>query len=522
MNNLTNKRNRNRVIARNTIVLYIRMFFTMGISLYTSRMVLATLGVTDYGIYNVVGGVVAMFNVINNAMASSTQRFMTFELGSGDIERLSKVFSISIRIHLKICLLIIFLAETMGLWFVNTQLIIPEERMIAANWAYQMSVISACIGIMSVPYNAAIIAHEKMSAFAYISVMDVLLKLAIVYLLVISSCDKLIFYSFLLLLVSALSRCVYGIYCKRRFKECTYKRKMDKFLSREMISFAGWGLFGNCSAFASTHGVNLLLNTFFSPAINAARGVAVQVQMAIQNLSSNFQVAINPQITLSYASKELDRTKKLIYVSSRYSFYMVYIISLPMIIGANEILSVWLKVVPEHSVNFLRIILCTAMIDVLANPIITAAGATGKIKRYQTIVGTINLMIVPLSYIALKVCAIPELVFMVHFCMASLAQGTRIYLIRPMIKMPLRKYFKNVVLRIMVVVSISSMLSLVAFIFFTENEVLAFLAKEGICVISIVLCVYAFGMERKERNMVVQKIKSLVQLGHHSNQHKLM
>ncbi|MDD3040480.1 lipopolysaccharide biosynthesis protein [Bacteroides sp.] len=502
--------NDNKRLAKNTLILYIRMFFTMGVSLYTSRVVLAILGVTDYGIYNVVGGVVAMFNIINNAMASSTQRFMTFELGTGDYERLQKVFSTSINIHALICVIMVLLAETIGLWFLNTQLIIPAERIVAANWVYQMSVLAACIGVMSVPYNAAIIAHEKMSAFAYFSVMDVTLKLLVVYLLMISPIDKLILYSILIFCVGLISRIVYGIYCSKNFVETKYTKVKYTPLFKEMLSFAGWGLFGNCSAFASTHGVNLLLNTFFSPAINAARGIAVQVQMAVQNFCSSFQIALNPQITKTYASNECDRMRSLICTSSRLSFFLVYLMVLPIVLEANEILSVWLKEVPEHTVNFLRIILCVSLIDTLANPIITAAGATGKIKKYQTVVGSINIMIIPISYIILRICPVPELVFVIHVLMALIAQGARIYLVRPMIELPLRMYIKKVVIRIVGTMIISSVLPVALYMTLPSMSIMSFLCIGFVSVFSALLSVFYIGLEQTERDFAILKIQNML------------
>lgn len=499
----------NQRIAKNTFMLYMRMFFTMGISLYTSRIILATLGVTDYGIYNVVGGVVSMLSIINNSMAASTQRFFSFELGTGNIMKLTKIFSTSLNVHAVICLIIILLSETLGLWFINNKLQIPPERIYSANWIYQMSIISLCVNIMSVPYNAAIIAHEKMSAFAYISILEVTLKLGIVYLLTISPIDKLICYSILMLIVVVIIRVIYSMYCKRHFEETIYHKVFDKTLFREMISFAGWGVFGNCSAVASTQGVNLLLGTFFSPSINAARGIAVQVQMAIQGLCTNFQIAVNPQIVQSFAKNELNRMKGLLYLSSKYSFFLLFLVALPMILEANEILSVWLKSVPEHTVNFLRIILCIALVDSLANPIITAAGATGKIKKYQIVVGSINLMILPISYIALMTIPIPELVFVVHLIIAIIAQGMRLFLIKSLIDFSMYKYFTEVILNVILVTIVSSIIPVILYVYLPQFSVCSFLIIGFTSVFSVMICVYYLGMQRCERQILMTRIRFL-------------
>ena len=306
----------NKRIAKNTLLLYIRMLFLMAVSLYTSRVVLQALGVEDFGIYNVVGGVVAMFGFLNAAMSSSTQRYLTFELGRGDMSRLRTVFCTSVNIHALISLVIVLLAETIGLWFFYQKMIIPEERLNAAMWVYQFSVLSSVVMVMNVPYNASIVAHERMSAFAYISILEVLLKLLIVFLLQVVCWDRLAFYAFLVFLVQLGIRFIYGIYCRKHFKETAFRWLWDKVMFREMLSFAGWNLWGNCAGVAFTQGINLLLNMFFGPVVNAARGIAVQVQSAVQQFSLNFQTAVNPQITKSYAVQDYGYMHSLIFRSS--------------------------------------------------------------------------------------------------------------------------------------------------------------------------------------------------------------
>ena len=496
----------NKRIAKNTLLLYFRMLLTMAVSLYTSRVVLQTLGVEDYGIYGVVGGVVTMFTFINTAMSSATMRFMAFELGSGNSEKLHRVFCTSVGIHALISLIIFLLAETVGLWFLDTHMTIPEARMDAARWVFQLSVLSTVVLMMSVPYNASIIAHEKMSAFAYISVLEVGLKLAIVYMLVIFDIDKLKLYAVLVFCVQLLIRIIYGRYCSRHFAECRYRLVYDKSLFREMTGFAGWSLFGNLAGVAYTQGVNILLNMFFGPVVNAARAVAVQVQHAIQGFVANFQMALNPQITKTYASGELEQMHRLVFASGRYSFFLLFLLSLPVIIETGPILTVWLGEVPAHTANFIRLTLCIMMVDALSNPLITAAQATGRIKVYQAVVGGILLMIVPLSYAALKLGGQPETVFVVHLVVVMTAQAARLLMIRPMIRLSLRKYFREVVVRTLAVASVAVVLPVTTYSLLPKETVASFLAVCTVCAVSVAASVYWLGLGKTERAFALQKI----------------
>ena len=356
----------NKRIAKNTLLLYFRMLFTMAVSLYTSRVVLNTLGVEDFGVYNVVGGVVAMFGFINGSMSSATQRYITFALGKGDKTWLQTVFSTTLQIHTLIAGIIVLLGETVGLWFLYNKMQIPADRMDAAFWVLQCSIVATIVMIISVPYNADIIAHEKMSAFAYISILEVVLKLVIVYMLVVFSFDKLILYAFLLLAIQLLIRFCYSIYCNRHFEETKYRHVWDKALFKEMTGFAGWSLFGNLAGVLFSQGLNMLLNVFFGPIVNAARAVAVQVQSAIQQFVGNFQMALNPQITKTYAKGELGDMHSLMFRSARFSFFLLYFLSLPVLFETNFILTIWLKTVPENTVVFLRIMICTSLIYTLS------------------------------------------------------------------------------------------------------------------------------------------------------------
>lgn len=494
----------NKRIAKNTLVLYVRMLFTMGISLFTSRVILQTLGVEDYGISSVVGGVISMFTFINAAMVSSTQRYLNFELVRGDANQLRSVFSTSLQIHALIALAIIVLSETVGLWFLNEKLVIPEARMNAAMWVYQCSILSCAVSIMSTPYNAVIVAHEKMSAFAYISILDVSLKLLVVYLLVVLPFDKLIILAILNLLVQLFIRYIYTLYCHRHFPESYFQFRFNKTLFKEMFGFAGWSFWGNLAAILYTQGLNMMLNIFFGPIVNAARGIAVQVQSAVQQFVGGFQTALNPQITKNYASNNLPQMHSLMFRSARFSFLLLFFLSLPVLMETNFILTLWLKTVPDDAVIFTQIMICISLIYTTANPCIIANQATGKVKIYQMVVGGILLLILPISYVVLKLGAPAYSVFIVHFCIESLAQFSRMYMLRKLIHLPLWQYMKNIYIPIISTVAIAIILPLVVRMQVSEGW-LRFLAVGFTCVLSVGASSYFIGFTKQERVFFLDK-----------------
>ena len=488
-------------------MLYIRMLFTMGVSFFTSRVILQALGVEDYGIYNVVGGFVTMFTFLNGGMVASTQRYLNFEIGRGDEKQLSKVFSTALQIHALIALVIILLSETIGLWFLCGKLVIPVERMNAAIWVYQCSVVSCVVSIMSVPYNADIIAHEKMSAFAYISIVEVSLKLLIVYLLYISPWDRLIFYAVLLLFIQLLVRWIYVRYCSKHFPESHYRHKINRPLLKEMSSFAGWGVFGGLANILYTQGVNILLNLFFGPIVNAARGIAVQVQSAMHGFVGNFQMAINPQITKNFASGNLIQMHNLIFRSARFSFFLLYFLTLPIIIEAEYILTLWLKTPPTDAVIFTQWMLAVSLLYTVSNPCIIANQATGKVKVYQITVGSILLLIVPISYIALLLGAPAYSVFIVHFSMECVAQFFRMYLLQNLINLPIRAYLDNIYKPVIIVAVLSILLPL-----YLKSLIPAAFTRLFVVVVSSILSVTLFvfiiGLTKDERQFIIGKLLS--------------
>lgn len=499
----------NKRIAKNTILLYIRMIFLMLVSLFTSRVILQVLGVEDYGIYNVVGGFISLFAFLNGAISASTSRYITFALGKGDKNELKKVFSLCVLTHGVIALVILLLAETVGLWFVMNKLVIPPDRYVAAMWVYQCSIISSIVMIMSVPYNSDIIAHERMSAFAYISIIDVCAKLAIVYALLLSPYDKLIIYAILLLGIQIIIRFIYTSYCSRHFEESKFKWIWDKKLFGQLFAFAGWNLWGNLAAALMSQGVNIVLNMFFGPVVNAARGVAVQVQSAVQQFSVNFQMALNPQITKTYANGEYSAMHLLIERSSKFTFILLLCLSLPIIIEADKILELWLGIVPDHTVNFVRLMLVICMIDAVANPLMVGASASGNVKVYQSVIGGILLAIVPVSYFVLKLGAAPEAVFAVHITIAIIAFIARLIIVRPLINLSLRSYAYNVILKCGLIACITTAISLSVKALIPNTTVGSFMTII-FSIIIVLLISYLIGLTKSERLFINNKIQSIL------------
>lgn len=482
---------------------------TMIISLYSSRVILQTLGVEDYGIYNVVGGFVTLMSFVSGAMNTSTSRYITFALGKGDEQYLRDVFSISLSAHLIIAFVIVLFGETIGLWFLKNKLVIPDEKMTAALITYQIGLVSIILQMWSIPYNACIIAHEKMSAFAYISIYEAISKLIIVFLLPVIPFDRLISYSILLFVIQLSIRFIYSWYCRRHFHESKFEFIWDKVLFKEIISFAGWNLWGSASYALFTQGVNVLLNMFFGPIVNAARPIAIQVQAAVSMFASNFQMAINPQITKTFASNNLKAMHYLIYRSTKFSFLLLFCLSLPIIIESNFILTLWLKNVPDYTSSFLRLILCICMIDAMSNSLMTAAAATGKVKLYQSIIGTILLMIVPFSYLALKLGAEPTAVFYIHIIIALIATIARLFIIRSMIDLSIIAFLKKAILPCVVVAFISTTLMSFLKYFLPSNNSTSVLMI-FISVSVVIGSTFFFGMSNTERIFLFEKVRAIL------------
>lgn len=506
------KLSNNKRLAKNTLFMYFRMIFVMVISLFTSRINLQLLGVEDYGIYNVVGGFVAMFSVFSNALSAAIQRFITYELGKDTNSRIKSVFSTSVTVMIVIAIVLMLSADFFGIWFINHKMVLPSDRITAAVWVLHFSVITFGINLISVPYNAVIIAHERMAVFAYVSIYEVIAKLVVCYCLYISPIDKLVLWAIMLACVQISIRLFYGSYCKRKFAECSYKPLFDKILFNEIAKYAGWSTFGLVALTCYTQGINMVLNLFFGPVVNAARGIAVQVQNAVQGFSSNFQIAMNPQIIKSYAQKDMDRLHSLLFTGTRFCYYVLLLLSLPIILQTPMILRLWLGEYPEHTENFVRLILAIITFDSsFGGPISTAQTATGKIKVYQMVVGGIMLSILPIAYLILKIWhTCPETVYYVYMGAVIIAHVARMIIIRNMINLSLLQYMNVTVKPICMVTLLSLPLPLLANCYMPRDSILSFLTVSSISVLCVAIAVYLIGITPSERLMIKSKLDSII------------
>lgn len=501
-----NDLNRSKRIAKNSLLLYIRTFFVLLINLYTSRVILNSLGVTDYGVYNIVGGVIVMLGYLTNSLSGASSRYITYDLGKGDLQVMKMTFGNILSIHVVMACIIILIAETIGLWFVSTKLNIPADRQVAAMWVYQFAIMSCIASLIGVPYSSAVVAHEKMSAFAYFSIINAVLKLIIAYVLSFIQSDRLIIYSLLFFCVQFLDRFLYVLYCIRYFEESRTFITYDKKTFKDIFEFAGWTMNGNIAAMGFSQGLNMLLNIFFGPVVNAARGIAIQVQSACQQFCSNVQMALNPQLTKSYAQGDLYYMHKLLIKSSKFSFFILYFIILPLMFQAEFVLKLWLGVVPEHTSNFLRLILVTGLLYTLANPIIVSAHATGVIKKFQITEACILLTIPFISYILLKYFHTPpESVFIVHILIEIVAQWARLQIALPLIKLDFRTYLKRVLLPIIWVVVLSPIIPFIVF-HQTGSGWWPFIIICITCVLCTILLIIVLGCTMSERKFLLEKV----------------
>ena len=496
----------NKRIAKNTLLLYFRMLLLMLISLYTSRVILNALGVEDYGIYNVVGGVVAMFSLFSGSFSSSVSRFLTFELGKKDIERLKLVFSTSVIIQVSIAMFIIIIAEIAGIWFLNNKMNLPPDRLGAANWVMHCSIITFAVNLVSIPYNAAIIAHEKMSAFAYVGILEAILKLVIAFLIYNTTIDRLKLYAVLIFSLSLIIRIVYGVYCKKHFVESSFVFSIDKPMIKEMTSFAGWTLLGSGAYMFNTQGVNILLNMFFGVTLNAARGIATQVENVVTQFVNNFMIALNPQITKSYAEGNLDYMHTLVYRGAKYSYFLMLYFAVPICIETEQILTLWLKIVPNYAVDFVRLTFVTTMCTLIGNTLITSQQATGKIKKYQIVVTIWGMWVFPLTWLTFKFGCSPVSAYVIYAFIYFVLIFIRIYLVKDLIRMPWQVYIKSVLLKC-AIVSVLSIILPYCICKYQEPSFARLFIVVFVSLLSITGCVLCVGLESKERLFVFNQIR---------------
>ena len=495
-----------RRIAKNTLVLYIRMFVTTLVSLYTSRVVLNALGVDDYGIYNVVGGFVSMFSVLSGSLSAAISRYITFELGKKNTNRLGEIFSTAIHIQVLISIIIIIAVEVIGVWFLNTQMQIEPERLGAANWVLQLSVLTFCANLISVPYNALIVAHEKMSAFAYISIFEAAGKLAVAFCILYNPFDRLVFYAFLSCLLTVVIRFIYHVYCRRHFEESRYRWCFDKGLLKEMFGFAGWNFLGSSSGLLANHGVNMLMNIFFGVVANASRGVANQADHAVKTFISNFMMALNPQITKSFASGDLKTMHKLMCMGTKFSYFIMFLLALPLLLETPIVLQIWLKTVPDYAIIFLRWTLIVSLTYVLSNALVTGMLATGNIKKYQIVISSLSYTILPIVFILYKMGLPPHYSYIVVFVIYFIQLFVRLFLLRDMVKLPISQYVNDVFIKVIIVTGLSLIIPLSIILLFPSGYI-RFVIVTLCSLISVASTSLFIGLTSSERNVVFISIK---------------
>lgn len=501
--------NTNR-IARNTVMLYFRMILMMLVNLYTSRVVLNALGVENFGIYNVVGGIVVMFSFLQGATTTATQRFLNYELGTTDGKNLLKVFSSSIEVHIFIGLICVCIAESIGLWIVSHKLSIPIESRDASIWVYHFSVFTFFINMINAPYNAAIIAHEKMGVYAYIAIVEVIMKLLVACSLVYFLFDKLILYAALLFIVALIIHIVYLFYCRICFCECKFKFYWDFTFIKKFFSFSSWMLMGSLASLLSTQGVNILLNIFFGPLVNAARGVACQVQAAVNSFALNFMVAVNPQIVKSYSQQKLDYMYHLVFASSKFSFFLLFIISIPLLINTDLILTLWLKNVPEYAVLFTRLALIDILFQVLNIPIGVISQASGKVRNYQLIMALFFSLIFVISYIAFEKGAPAYSTFLIAIFCTVLGTIGRILVLKKMIDFPVLIYLKKVVFPVIIIFLFSLPVLFLSDIYWNIKSSLSAILFFSLLIVSLFsYFIWKIGLSSSERFFFIQKLQQI-------------
>lgn len=500
----------NKALAKNTLFLYFRMFLTLVISLYTSRIVLQVLGVENFGIYNLVGGVVVMFSFLNAAMSSTTQRYINIAFTSSVLEDIRKVFSTSLNVHLAISIVIVILSETVGLWFLNYKLNIPDNRMYAANVVYQISTITTVLGVLQVPYNAMILAHEKFSFFAILGICESVSKLAVVGILIYFPVyDYLILYSLLIALVIVMINSIYYIYCHKIFKkEVEYHNFKDKVLFKELVTFSSWMLMGQVAAIGATEGLNMILNIFVGVLVNASMGIAIQVNNAVYSFVSNFQTAFRPQLIQSYARKELDVHKKMVLNTSKYSFFLMAVLSVPVLFFSNYILTLWLgNSLPPHVERFVQFIILISLIDSLSGPFWMSAQAIGSIKEYNIVLTIINMLVLPLAYLLLYLGFDPVSVIIGKLCISVVNQIFRYFFINKYLhfdKKELVSYF------VAVLIPFSYLIALVVFSSNYKLNFLEFVGGSSVLEVILLTIFMLFGLSTVDRKIINEFIKNKI------------
>ncbi len=493
-------------IAKNTLFLYVRMFLIMGVTLYTSRVILSALGISDFGIYSIVGGIVAMFGFINGAMLSATQRYLSVDIGKGDLAQLNKTFNSTLSIHFFLAIVILLVGETLGLWYVNNKLEIPESRLYALNVVYQFSLFTLFLNIIQVPYNSLILARERMSIYAYVSIIEVILKLLVAFSLLYFESDKLILYSGLTFGIAVIIRVIYQVYCRRKFEETRFKFEIDWIYYKELLAYSGWNLFGNLSHVAKSQGLNLVLNLFFGTVMNTAYGLSLQVQSAVTQFLTSFQSALNPQIIQSYAAENKQRSLDLMFMGSRLSFVLMLILVSPLILNTEYVLGVWLGVYPEETISIVKLVLVAVLIDSISGSFMTGILASGKIKIYNIIIGTINIFIVPISYFLLKLGYSYSVIFFVLLLFSFFSFFLRVLFLNNILEVSFSDLFRKLLIRIVPLIIAVLGCGVVVYNFY-RLSLAYFVLSSFLLVVVILVAAFFITLTTEERNKCLDFIK---------------
>ena len=502
--------NNNRRIAKNTLFLYFRMILVMGANLYISRIILVALGVNDYGIYSVVGGMVTLFSLISGSLSAAIARFLTFELGTKDKEKLKIIFSTSLSIQLCLSVIIIFLCGTVGYWFLNTKMNIIPERISAANIVLLCSTLTFAVNLISVPYNALIIAHEKMSAFAYVSIIEVALKFGVSFLILFITNDRLVIYAILIFMISLIIRFLYGLYCGRHFEECHVRLTFYPKIFKDMSRFAGWNFIGAASGVLRNQGNNIILNLFWGTVVNSAYAISMQVCNAISQLADNFMVSVNPQITKYYAQSKFLEMSKLIFHSSRLSFFLTWMLASVLLLNTSYVVHLWLKEVPEYTIVFIQLILIFMLIESISITIITAMLATGNIKNYQIVVGGLQLLNLPISYIMLYSGFGPISPLVITICISFVCLIARMIMIKRIVPIDILDFFRLVCLKSLLVCIVSlSIPLLVKFLALSvDMSLYKFIWESLIVLMWTGITIFFVGCDKNEKQFIMDRVKA--------------
>jgi O-antigen/teichoic acid export membrane protein len=506
---MTTTAENNKRIAKNTLMLYVRMIFVTLVSLFTTRIILKALGVDDYGLYNVIGGVVALLGMLNSSVTAATQRYLSFDLGKNDIQSLKQDFSACLNIYIGLALVIIIFSETIGLWFVNSQLNIPDNRLVAANFVYQFTIFSSVLSLLWSPYNASLISHERMDVFAWISIVEVTLKLALTYSVLYINYDRLIIYGFFIFLSYVIVGSCYLLYSRIHFEECRFRWFFDKGVYKNLLDYSGWNLFGTSAGLIANQGVNILLNIFFSSAVNAARGIAYQISGIISQLFGNFYTAVKPQVTKYYAGNSIPEMYNLILSSARFMYYLALWIAIPVFFELPYIVHLWLGQTPDYLLTFASLTIICCVLDSFSNPLMSAALASDKIRGYQVVVSLINFMTFPMAFICIKIFNTPTVVFIVAIFISIAANIGRAYYAQKLVGLKMRIFFNKVILRILIPTILAPIIPYFITHLFSQSFIRA-CSTFFISLIASSLIIYFTGTSKQEKQLILSYAKKAI------------